>query len=354
MGGGRGGRGWMSGADHGRGPGRGAVAMVVASLAALACPAQAQVQVQAQAQNQTQAQTQAPAQRPAGTGAVEAAVRSDAAATVKAFNAGDAAALAGMYLDAGELVDEDGNVFSGRGAIKDLFTKFFEKFPQAVLDMEVAAVRPIGDAVVVEEGLRRITAAADAAVAQMRYVAVRVKQADRWPIASYREFADDPTPTPREMLAALDWLVGDWVDESPEGRTTISYRWSEDGNFLLGEFNVSVGGRPGGKSVQRIGWDAVEGQLRSWTFDSDGGFSEGEWGAGEKGWIVKSEATMPDGSSGSATVTITQRDADHFSIASTDRVIAGAAEPDFRVVVARKPPAPGTADGSSKPAGANR
>jgi uncharacterized protein (TIGR02246 family) len=329
---------------------------IVCLAVATAARAQNGGQIGGQPQTQTQSQSQTQAARPAPVagngGPVEAALRAEAAATIKAFNAGDAAAIAGTFLEAGELVDEDGNVFSGRAAVKDLFAKFFAKFPQATLDMEVTAARSIGDAIVVEEGVRRITAAADAAVAQMRYVAVRTKQADRWQIATYREFADDPTPTPREMLATLEWLVGDWVDESPEGRTAISYRWSEDGNFLLGEFNVAVGGKRAAKSVQRIGWDAVEGELRSWTFDSDGGFSEGEWGAGENGWIVKSEATMPDGSSGSATVTITQRDADHFVIASTDRVIGGAAEPDFKVVVARKPPAPaagGAEAGSSSP-----
>ena len=275
----------------------------VIACQAVSSTASAQVQAQTQVQVQTQGQPVRPAQAEAAGRQIEGMIQAEAAATVKAFNAGDAAAIAGMYLEAGELVDEDGNVFAGRAAIKDLFTKFFETFPKAALDMEVTAARSIGDAVVGEEGVGRITAVADAAVAQMRYVAVRVKQADRWPIASYREFADDPTPTPREMLAALDWMVGDWVDESPEGRTAISYRWSEDGNFLLGEFNVAIGGKPGGKSVQRIGWDAVKGELRSWTFDSDGGFSEGEWGAGENGWIVKSEATMPDGTTACFAIT---------------------------------------------------
>jgi len=188
--------------------------------------------------------------------------------------------------------------------------------------------------------VRRITADAGAAAAQMRYVAVRMKQGDRWPVVSYREFADDPLPTPPEMLAAVEWLVGDWVDESDEGRTTISYRWSEDGNFIIGEYNLTIGGKSVGKSTQRIGWDPVEGELRSWTFDSDGGFAEGEWAADGAGWIIKSEATMPNGSSGSATVTITPKDQDHFVVESTDRIVGGAPEPDFKLVVARRPPAP--------------
>ena len=272
--------------------------------------------------------------------ALDKAIVAEADATVKAFNGGDAAALARLFSPTGELVDENGNVFTGTKAISDLFAQFFEKFPKAVLEMEVTSTRPLGDEIAVEEGVRRITANEGASAAQIRYVVVREKAGDRWPIVSYREFADDPAPTPREMLAALEWMVGEWVDESPEGRTSISFRWSDDGNFLLGDFSVSVGGEVVAASTQRIGWDPIEGRLRSWTFDSDGGFTEGDWLAGDDEWIVRSEATMPDGTSGSATMTVKLQDADHFVVESTDRVVAGAEEPDFKLVVARKPPAP--------------
>jgi len=272
--------------------------------------------------------------------AVVQRVAAEAEATIKAFNAGDAAGLAAMFIDDGELVDENGTVTESRAEIAALFKRFFERFPKATLEMEVTDVREVGDDVVIEEGVRRITTDQAAAAAQVRYVAVRTKQGDRWPLASYREFSDDPLPTPAEMLSALDWIVGDWVDESPEGRTQISYRWSEDGNFLIGEYNLSVGGQPASKSVQRIGWDPVEGTLRSWTFDSDGGFSVGEWLGTDDGWVVKSEATLPDGTIGSATVSIRPSDADHFVVESTDRIVGGAEEPDFKLTIARKPPQP--------------
>jgi uncharacterized protein (TIGR02246 family) len=271
---------------------------------------------------------------------VEKALLAEAEATLKAFNAADAAALGGMVIEDGELVDEDGNVTEGRTAITALFKGFFERFPKAVLEMDLTDARSIGDEMVIEEGVRRITADGAAAAAQVRYVAVRVKEGDRWPLAAYREFSDDPLPTPTEMLAPLDWLVGEWVDESPEGKTQISFQWSDDGNYLLGEYNLAVGGQSAGNSVQRIGWDPVEGKLRSWTFDSDGGFSEGEWMATDDGWIVRSEATLPDGTTGSATMVIKPSDADHFVVESTDRIIAGSEEPDFKLVIARKPPAP--------------
>lgn len=281
-----------------------------------------------------------PVTEEAEVAAIVKAVAAEADATVKAFNAGDAAALAAMFIQDGELVDENGTVTETRPDIEALFRRFFERFPGATLEMEVTDARAVGDDVAIEEGIRRITAEQNAAAAQVRYVAVRARDGDRWPVASYREFADDPLPTGAEMLKPLDWLVGDWLDESPDGTTKITYQWSEDGNFLLGEYNLAVGGRSASKSLQRIGWDPVEGRLRSWTFDADGGFSEGEWMAGDDGWLVKSEATLPDGTTGSATVTIRPTDADHFVVESTDRVIGGVEEPDFKLVIARKPPEP--------------
>ena len=273
---------------------------------------------------------------------LEAAIAGESEATVKAFNAGDSAALGGLFLETGELVDEAGTVHTGKAAITELFTGFFGRFPKATLEMVVESARPVGDTLAVEEGLRRITTA-DGADAQVRYVAVRSKQGDRWPIASYREFADDPLPTPGQMLQGAGWIVGDWVDESPEGRTAISFRWSDDGNYLIGDYTMSAAGAGESKSTQRIGWDAVTGQVRSWTFDDDGGFTEGRWDATEEGWVVKSEATMPDGTTGSATLLITVKDANQFVVRGTDRIVGGVAEPDFEMTIARKPPQPGAA-----------
>lgn len=282
------------------------------------------------------------AQETAAPAALEAAVARESEATVKAFNAADAAALGGMFLETGELVDEAGTVHVGKAAITELFTRFFEKFPKASLEMQVASVRPVGDTLAVEEGQRRITTAAGDA-AQVRFVAVRSKLGERWPIASYREFTDEPLPTPQEALQAASWLVGDWIDEGPQGRTAISFRWSDDGNFLIGDYTMSAAGAGESKSTQRIGWDPVTGQLRSWTFDDDGGFTEGRWDATDEGWVVKSEATMPDGTTGSATLVITAEDADHFVVRGSDRIVGGAAEADFELRITRRPPQPGAA-----------
>ncbi len=284
----------------------------------------------------------AQAQDVAAPSALETAVLRESEETVNAFNAGDAAALGGMFLETGELVDEAGNLHAGKPAITELFASFFAKFPKATLEMAVDSARPVGETLAIEEGQRRITTA-DGDAAQVRYVAVRSKQGDRWRIASYREFTDDPLPTPREVLQGAAWIVGDWVDESPAGRTEIPFRWSDDGNFLIGDYTMSAAGAGESKSTQRIGWDPVNGQVRSWTFDDDGGFTEGRWVRTDEGWVVSSQATMPDGSSGAATLLITIKDADHLLIRGTNRSIGDLEEPDFEMTIARKPPQPGVA-----------
>jgi len=275
------------------------------------------------------------------------AVKKEEAATIEAFNKGDAEGLAQLFAAKGELVDENGNIFSGREQIAGLFKAFFEKFPKAELQMEVTGVRTVGDSLAIEEGVRLITVPDTDTAAQVRYVAVRDKEGEHWPIASYSEFADDPPPTPAEMLSGVSFLVGDWIDESPEGKTAISYRFEDEGNFLVGDYTLAVAGGPESRSHQRIGWDPLEGVIRSWTFDSDGGFSTGEWVPTEAGWVIKTDATMPDGTTGSATVTLAPTDDDHFVVRSSDRIIGGVDEPEFELTVARRPPQPAGA----KPAG---
>jgi uncharacterized protein (TIGR02246 family) len=344
-------------------PGR--LALALALAASLADPAAAQTATEVRrepaAAATASAATAAPAAAPGeASPQLIAAIGGEMEATVKAFNAADSAALAKLFAEQGELVDENGNVYAGRAEIAALFKAFFEKFPKAQLGMEVTGVRTLGDALAIEEGVREIVADAGASAARVRYVAVRSKAGDRWPIASYSEYADEAPATPRDMLAPLEFLVGDWIDESPAGTTEVSYRWSEDGNFLLGEYVLAIGGEEASKSVQRIGWDPVEGTIRSWTFDADGGFSAGEWTPVEDGWVIRTEATMPDGTTAAANVTMAVKDADHFVVRSTDRIVAGAAEPDFELAIARKPPQPAGPGGpaatptpAAKPANSN-
>jgi uncharacterized protein (TIGR02246 family) len=272
--------------------------------------------------------------------AVIDSVRTVAEEGATLFNAGKVDELTAMFLPEGELIDEEGVVYQGQQEIKDLFSGFFAKFPGSRLALDIESIRLTGP-VAIEEGTRTITTNDGATRSQFRYIAVRVKSDSGWKIASFRDFSDDPVPTPHEYLQPLAGLVGDWINEGADGKVAISYRWSEDKNFLLGEFQVTSPGNPTTTSSQRIGWDPQAGTIRSWLFDPDGGFTNGQWTVVEDGIVIKSSSVNPDGGTASATMTIVAVDKDHFSIKGTERIVGDSREPDFEITVTRRPPTAG-------------
>jgi len=268
-----------------------------------------------------------------------AAIRAADERLVKAFNAGKADEVAAMFHPQAEFSDEEGLVYQGRPAIQELLTKYFAKFPGAKLTLEVESIKVIGP-VAFEEGTRSTVTKDETGMARVLYSAVRSKIGNEWQIISLRDSADDSDLTPHDLLEPLAWLVGDWVNEGNDAVVRISYRWSDDKNFLLGDFFVSRAGSTVMQSTQRIGWDPLAGKVRSWMFDSDGGFGEGYWTHVDGTWVIKSTAVLPDGQTGSATVTVAPLGNDRYVMKGTDRFAGDERADDFEHVVTRRPPMP--------------
>jgi uncharacterized protein (TIGR02246 family) len=245
-----------------------------------------------------------------------------------------------MFLPNGELIDEAGVVYQGQKEIQALLAAFFKQYPGAKLALEIESVRLVGP-VAIEEGTRTMTTADGEERSRFRYIGVWAKTDRGWQLASFRDFADDPAPTPHDNLEPLAWLVGDWINEGADGKVEVNFRWSEDKNFLLGDFNFQSADGVPRKSTQRLGWDPSTGKIRSWLFDSDGGFAEGTWAVLEDAIVIHSASVNPDGATASATMTIVQSDDDHFTISGSDRIVGGVREPDFELTVSRRPPQAG-------------
>jgi len=269
-----------------------------------------------------------------------AAVRKSAEQVVQLFNAGKADQLAAMFLPKGEVIDEEGTVYQGQQEIKDLLNAFFKQFPGAKLSLNIESMRIVGP-VMIDEGTRTMTTADGAVKSKFRYIAVWAKTERGWQIASFRDFDDDPAPTPHDHLQPLAWVVGDWINEGADGKVAISYRWSDDKNFLLGDFQMTSADGKQTKTSQRIGWDASIGKIRSWIFDADGGFADGIWTILDDDIVIKSSSVNPDGATATATMYISVQDKDHFSIEGTDRIVGDILEDDFEITVTRRPPAAG-------------
>ena len=259
---------------------------------------------------------------------------------VDAFNRKQADELTSLFLPNAELIDDAGNSHDGRDEIKDIFTKFIGLFPDATMALNIESIRLAAGELGIENGTRTITTANDAKAATNRYTMVYVKRDGNWQIAVVREVPDDPEPTPRDRLQSLAWLVGDWVDEDAEAAISISCRWDPSGNFLLADFVARVNGETVMESKQRLGWDPLAKGIRSWVFDSDGGFGEGRWAVVDGNWIVKSTAVLPDGTTGSATIFLEPDGEDRFLMKGFDRVLGDTVEPDFEATIVRKPPEP--------------
>lgn len=258
----------------------------------------------------------------------------------ESFNAGNAEKIVAMFLSKGELIDEEGTVYQGHSEIKALLDQFFEKFSAARVNVEIESIREVGP-VVIEEGTRTTTR--EDATSQVQYTRVWTKAEQGWLVVSLRDYPEEILPTPGEMLQPLEWLVGDWLNEGADARVKINYRWSEDENYLLGEFQILEAGKVVAKTSQRIAWDPLLAKPRSWLFDSDGGFSEAVWTLLDDGrWLLRSSAIQPDGSTGSATVTITQSGEDRFIYAGSSRLVGDLLEDDFELTVVRQPPAAGS------------
>ncbi len=269
----------------------------------------------------------------------EAAIRASVEAFEKAYNARDAKAIAALFIPEGQMVDDEGNTSEGREAIAEVFADVFAEMPEARIEATVDSIRFIGTDLAVEVGATKMTPAPGETPEHGRYTVLHVKRDGKWLMALARDTEGQP-PTSHERLQPLAWLIGEWIDESEDSVVFTSCRWSEDKNFILQDLNVQMAGRSAMKVTQRIGWDPLSKRMRSWVFDSEGGFGEGIWARSGDAWVIKATGVRPDGAAASATNVVMPLGKDSYVWRSGDRVVGDEVMPPIEVKIVRKPPAP--------------
>ncbi len=95
--------------------------------------------------------------------------------------------------------------------------------------------------------------------------------------------------TPDSPLKELAWMVGDWVDQDEEATNESSVKWTKNGAFLIRSFRLSIGPGDPLTGMQVIAWDPAEKQVRSWTYDSRGGFGEEVWTRAGDRWSMRTK-----------------------------------------------------------------
>jgi uncharacterized protein (TIGR02246 family) len=286
--------------------------------------------------------TKKPATEPADRSADEAAVRANVEAFVKAYNAGDAKAAAALFALDGQIITQDGDTVEGREAIELGFDEIFAETPDARMEVTVDSIRFIGADLALEVGSTKDTPAPGETPEYGRYTVLHVKRDGKWLMAAARDTEGEP-PTAHERLLPLAWLIGEWIDDGGSAVVRTECRWSDDKNFLMQEMNLQIAGKDAMQVTQRIGWDPLSKRVRSWVFDTEGGFGEGVWARDGDSWIIKSTGVRPDGVAASATSVIVPAGKDGYVWRVNDRVIGDEVQPPLEVKVVRKPPTPGAA-----------
>jgi uncharacterized protein (TIGR02246 family) len=258
-----------------------------------------------------------------------AAIRSAIDSYVAAFNAGDAAKLAGHFTENAEVVTPAGTTWKGRAEIEENFAGYFKTTEGTSLELAETAVQLLSPAVGLESGIARVSVG-DEPPTTTEYEAIHVKTGEGWKIDSVRETeVAPPPPSHYENLRPLEWMIGRWVDADGGAVVETNVRWTTNQNFIVRSFKVFVEDRVDFEGSQIIGWDPHAQTIRSWTFDSDGGIGVGRWSGGGNRWTVQTLFVRADGSRGSSTNIYELVDDDTVRFRSVTRQVDGELLPNL-------------------------
>jgi uncharacterized protein (TIGR02246 family) len=257
----------------------------------------------------------------------EQAIRANATAYVKAFNASDARALAALWAPEGEYIDAGGRTFRGRAAIEKEMASFFVDHKSMKVELISDSLRFVGPGVALESGHARVTRTADGAVSLAGYNVVHVQGDGKWFLASVRE-THPQVASNYEHLKDLEWLIGTWTAKGQSRSIEQTCEWAHGRNVILRKYTIQ--GRDGSTQTgtQIIAWDPQAGAIRSWSFDSEGALGSDQWSKESGRWVLEAKGVMRDGSQTEATNLLTPIDRDSYTWQSIGRSSDGMHLPD--------------------------
>lgn len=269
---------------------------------------------------------------PAAASDDEAAIRSGAEAYEKAYDAGDAKALAAMFTADAEVTEATGRTLKGRDAIEAEYAAIFARQPGAKIEVSIDSIKFLSPDVALESGTAQASSPSAAAAPAVKYNAIHVKRDGLWLINNLNETGGSAAGD-KDHLAALEFLIGNWQAHVGPGKTyELECDWVPGNKFIKRRFSIVAEGKPVSGGVQIIGYDPILGQVVSWTFDSTGGFGHEIWEREDGRWRIQASSTLADGSTALSTNFLTQGNNDSFTWQSVDRSLNDQLLPDTALV----------------------
>ncbi len=271
--------------------------------------------------------------QPRDPAADEAAIRKADEAYVVAFNKHDAKALADAWSpEAVYLNRVTGDEVTGRAAIAEEFTAVFKNQPAVKLELNVQSIQFVSPNVAVEQGISK-TLAPKTEPEEEEYSAVFVRREGQWLLDRVTERSKEAAPSPYEHLKPLEWMIGHSVDKDDKVDIETDCKWTKNQSFITRSFTVAAEGQVNMSGMQIIGWDPVAKAIRSWTFDSDGGFAEATWAFKKDRWFIQNKGYLADGRKASMTNVIRQADQNSFTWQTIERTAGGELLPNINEVL---------------------
>jgi uncharacterized protein (TIGR02246 family) len=245
-----------------------------------------------------------------------AAIEAQMQGFLKAFESGDAQRVASFWTAGGELINDDGSVYRGRPAIAKAYRELYGTKGKPRAEFERDSLRFPSQDTAIEEGYFKVRVGDDEP-ASSRYSILHVREGGKWLMAVVRQWPDGGV-----SLHDLEWLIGSWVAKRDDGEVHTTYEWLWNKSFIRVQFTIRQKDRTL-SGFQMIGKDPGTGQLRSWTFESEGGFGEATWSRDGKDWVLDSAGRLTDGSTMAATNIMTPLDQNSFTWQATKRSVDG-------------------------------
>lgn len=266
----------------------------------------------------------------------EKAIRNVVQSYQEAYNQQDAAKLTAQWASESIYFNPvTGESAEGRPAIEKLFKEKFAQGKKRHLEVTIKNIEFPNADEAIENGLMKVTVD-DQPTQEVAYKAEYVKENGKWLVKAIHEIELQEPSSNFEQLKDLAWMVGKWEDSDDNVDIFFDNQWDKYKNFITQHFKMKIYGQDDLEGKQIIAWDPEKEVIRSWVFDSDGGFGEGTWEKVDKSWYATMRYTLSDGRVGSSTNIYTPVDDRSYTFASVEREVDGEILPDMDPVTVEK------------------
>jgi uncharacterized protein (TIGR02246 family) len=283
----------------------------------------------------SEAMAQAPAKSATGD---EAAIKQANLDYITAMVKGDVDGVMAFWATDADYIDEAGKMTRGKEQIAAMFKKSLPDVKGSKAVGKIHSMKFLRPEICLEDGTLEL-ATADGTKTSSRYAVVWTKVGDKWLISSARDLPAEVTDLPSiasAQLKELEWLIGEWQDDKGKGEQTAKIYWGPNKAFLLMDYAVKQAEGDPLEVTVRIGWDGASGIIRSWVFDTQGGFAEGLWQKDGKRWLIGQSGVLPDGGTGGSTNSYEFVDENSFIWRSVDREVDNQPLADVEIKFVRK------------------